>query len=195
MENLLNAHFWGKTHLWWVITTIGILLISGGCWLLFSPMTGYLTITTILLWLLILLGIVQLLVAFGTTRTTQGWGWWLAGGIIDIFLGFMMLGNMSLSTIILPYFLAFIFLYKGVINIVSAFSLATRHKAWWFYLANGLILLILATLFFISPFTAAIAIDYLFAIAFIYWGISLILFSIDLRPEKRSSFKSDEEIL
>lgn len=185
MEQRTNQLFWGTTKFWWAILLIGVLLIPCGCWLIFAPLIGYVTTTTILLWLLILFGVIQLTVAFSTPREVPGWGWWLGGGIIDIFIGFMMLGNINLSAIILPYFFAFIFLYKGVMNLISAFSSISRHKSWWLYMFNGLILLILSCLFFISPFTAAIAIDYLFGIAFIYWGFSLIFFAFDLRPHKR----------
>lgn len=195
MENRKKLPFWGTNKFWWTILLLGALLIPCGCWFIFAPLIGYITITTILLWLLILFGVIQLIIAFSTPRQTSGWGWWLGGGIIDIFLGFMMLGNINLSAIILPYFFAFIFLYKGVTNLISAFSSISSHKSWWFYLFNGLILLILSCLFFISPFTAAIAIDYLFGIAFIYWGFSLIFFSFDLRPQKHYPDKRQDEIV
>lgn len=183
MENIRN-YFWGKSKYWWTILLPGILMIPCGCWFLFSPSIGYFTITTILLWMLILIGIVQLIVAFDTPRHTPGWGWWIAGGIIDIFIGFMMLGNIGFSAMILPYFFAFIFLYKGVANIISAFVTMAHRKSWWIYLVNGLLLVVMAALFFVAPFSAMVAIDFLTGIAFIYWGLYLIFFSLDLRPDK-----------
>lgn len=182
MESV-NNYFWGKSKYWWTILLPGILLIPCGCWFLFSPSIGYFTITTILLWLLILTGFIQLIIAFNTSRHTAGWGWWIAGGIIDIFLGFMMLGNIGFSAMILPYFFAFIFLYKGVANVISAFVSMTHRKSWWIYLVNGLLLIVMAALFFVAPVSAMITIDFLIGIAFIYWGLYLVLFSLDLRPE------------
>ncbi len=191
MENT-NLLFWGKSRYWWSVLLPGLLLIPCGCWLLFSPAIGYLTITTILLWMLILVGIVQIIVAFTSSRSLPSWGWWLGGGLLDIFLGFMMLGNVNLSAMILPYFFAFVFLYKGVATLLSALISKTNHKSWWLYFINGLLHFILAILFFISPFSAAIAIDLLFGIAFIYWGISLVFFSFDLKPS--STEQVTEEI-
>lgn len=182
MESV-NNYFWGKSKYWWTILLPGILLIPCGCWFLFSPSIGYFTITTILLWLLILTGFIQLIIAFNTSRHTAGWGWWIAGGIIDIFLGFMMLGNIGFSAMILPYFFAFIFLYKGVANVISAFVSMAHRKSWWIYLVNGLLLIVMAALFFVAPVSAMITIDFLIGIAFIYWGLYLVLFSLDLRPE------------
>ena len=185
--------FWGKTHYWWILLLPGIILIPCGGWFLFSPTVGYFTVTTILLWMLILIGITQLIMAFNTSRKLHGWGWWLAGGIIDVFIGFVMLSNIGFSAMILPYFFAFVFLYKGVGNLISAFVSMSHRSTWWLYLINGLLLLILSTLFFMSPFSAMIAIDFLIGTAFIYWGISLIFGAMDLRPEKEreSEHKTD----
>lgn len=185
MENM-NKIFWGKTSYWWAVMLPAILLIPCGFWVLMSPAIGYFTVTTLLLWILILIGLVQFIVAFNTPRHTPGWGWWIAGGIVDIFLGFMMLGNIKLSAMMLPYFFAFIFLYKGVAQIVSSFASIAHHRSWWLYMLNGLLLLVMAALFFVSPFSAMITIDYLMGISFIYWGISLIFFSLDLRPDRVS---------
>ena len=62
-------------------------------------------------WLLILAGVVQLCVSAGVNRP-RGWGWWLAGGVIDMFVGFLLVRSVVLSEIVFPYFLAIV-LYSG----------------------------------------------------------------------------------
>lgn len=188
MENLEKITG-NKSRYWWILLVPGILLIPCGCWFLFMPSVGYFTITTTLLWMLILTGIVQLIIAFNTSRKTHGWGWWLASGLIDIFIGFMMLGNISFSAMMLPYFFAFVFLYKGVNNLVSAFAAINLQKIRWLYLINGLLQIVLATLFFLSPFSAMTAIDFLIGVSFIYWGLSLIFYAFDLHPYKKCESK------
>ena len=131
---------------------------------------------------LILFGIVQLIVSGNVKQKVRGWGWWLAGGIIDILIGFILVGNLSFSEAVLPFFFAFIFMYKGIANLFSALNMVSTHRYWWLYLVNGLLLLILGLLFFASPFTAAFSIIFLCAAAFIYWGFSLIFFGYSLRP-------------
>ena len=127
-------------------------------------------------------GIVQLIVSGNVKQKVRGWGWWLAGGIIDILIGFILVGNLSFSEAVLPFFFAFIFVYKGIANLFSALNMVSTHRYWWLYLVNGLLLLILGLLFFASPFTAAFSIIFLCAAAFIYWGFSLIFFGYSLRP-------------
>ena len=91
---------------------------------------------------------------------------------------------LALRTVIVafPFFFAFIFVYKGIANLFSALNMVSTHRYWWLYLVNGLLLLILGLLFFASPFTAAFSIIFLCAVAFIYWGFSLIFFGYSLRP-------------
>ena len=99
--------FWGKSRYWWALLVIGVLLIPCGVWLVASPAAGYAALSSLLGWALILLGVLELVIASDTGRHTHGWGWWIAGGILDILIGFLLVGNLVLSEIVLPYFFAF----------------------------------------------------------------------------------------
>ena len=116
-------HFWGKTKYWWALIITGILMIPCGLWLWFQPALGYEVLSLLLGWLLILFGIVQLIVSGNVKQKVRGWGWWLAGGIIDILIGFILVGNLSFSEAVLPFFFAFIFVYKGIANLFSALNM------------------------------------------------------------------------
>ena len=79
----------GTTRLWWLVLVVGILLVLGGFAYWFWPAAGYAVASQIFGWLLVLAGIVQLCVAAGPNHA-KGWGWWIAGGVIDMFIGFML---------------------------------------------------------------------------------------------------------
>ena len=182
--DIATMHFWGKTKYWWALIITGILMIPCGLWLWFQPALGYEVLSLLLGWLLILFGIVQLIVSGNVKQKVRGWGWWLAGGIFDIFIGFLLISNLALSELTLPYFFAFIFLFKGLSNIISAFSMTSAYKYWWLYLINGIIMLLISFLFFFTPFTAAYSIVFLCSFVFVYWGVALIIFSYDVKPDK-----------
>ena len=154
-------YFWGKTKYWWTLIVVGLLMIPCGLWLWTQPALGYEVLSMLLGWLLILFGIVQLIVSSNVKQKVKGWGWWLAGGIIDILIGFILVGNLSFSETILPFFFAFIFLYKGISNLTSAFYLFSTHKYWWVYLINAVLLLVLGFLFLAMPFMATFSIVFL----------------------------------
>ena len=97
----LTINFWGQTKYWWIVLVVGILLVLGGFAYWFWPAAGYAVASQIFGWLLILAGVVQLCVSAGAERP-RGWGWWLAGGVIDMFVGFMLVRSVILSEIVFP---------------------------------------------------------------------------------------------
>ncbi len=97
----LNLNYFGTTKAWWVVLLVGILLVIGGFAYWFWPMAGYAIASQIFGWLLVLAGVVQICVSAGPDRG-KGWGWWLAGGVIDMFIGFMMVRSIVLSEAVFP---------------------------------------------------------------------------------------------
>lgn len=177
-------NFWGQTKFWWLLMILGVLMIPLGLWIVFSPVIGYETVSMLFGWSLILFGVVQLLVSSDKKNHPHNWGWWLAGGIFDIFIGFVLVGNLVLSELILPFFFAFIFLYKGISNIVSSITMRKINRYWWLYMFNGILMIIISFMFFYAPYMSTYAILFLCAFTFIYWGMSVIAFSFDLKPNK-----------
>ncbi|MBQ8423353.1 MAG: DUF308 domain-containing protein [Coprobacter sp.] len=176
--------YWGKSRYWWAILLMGIALIPCGLWLIFKPLAGYAVISMLLGWILVLLGATQLIVAGDIARRLPGWGWWFAGGIFDLFVGFLLVSNFVLSEMLLPYFFAFVLLYRGVKYVISGIGARKWQSSWWLYMLNGVLLMLLSLFFFFSPITATAVIVYLCAVAFIYWGITLIIFATDIKPRK-----------
>ena len=186
--------FWGKSRYWWAVLTVGVLLIPCGIWFMFRPAAGYAIISMLLGWALVVLGAIQLVIAGDVERNRSGWGWRLAGGIFDLFIGFLLISHLLLSESLLPYFFAFILLYRGIKYIVSGLVLSRRSKGWWLYLLNGILLLLFSFFFFFSPLAASVVIVYLCAIAFVYWGAMLIVFALDLKPDKNDMHRKGTEI-
>lgn len=94
-----DLNYIGTTRYWWVILLVGILLVLGGFAYWIWPAAGYAVASQIFGWLLVLAGIVQLCAASGPNRG-RGWGWWLAGGVIDMFIGFMLVRSVLLLSLI-----------------------------------------------------------------------------------------------
>lgn len=176
-----NANFLGHTKLWWLVLCVGILLIIGGFAFWFWPAAGYAIASQIFGWLLVLTGIVQLCVSSGINRP-RGWGWWLAGGVIDLFVGFMLVRSVILSEIVFPYFLAFIFVFWGINALINGITGRPR-KLWWLYLVNGILLLLIGFFFIEAGYLQdMMMVSFLAALAFIYWGFTIAMTAYDLRP-------------
>lgn len=177
----LNYHFWGQTRAWWVVLIAGILMVMCGFAYWFWPQAGYAVSSQIFGWLLILAGVVQLIAGSGSDRGS-GWAWWIVGGVIDIFIGFMMVRSVVLSEAILPYFIAFVFIYWGVTEIIASVNRNTR-RYWWLYLLSGVLMLIIGFFFIEAGWLQdMMMVSFLTSLAFIYWGFTIAMLSYDMKP-------------
>lgn len=173
--------FWGQSRYWWVLLIVGVILIVGGfCYWLF-PEIGYAVASQLFGWMLVLAGVVQICVS-GGVKQPRGWGWWLAGGIINTFIGFMLVRSVILSEMVLPYVLALIFIYCGVSYLCGAI-MQRRRRYWWIGLINGILLLVIGFFFLEAGYLQnMLMVSLLATLAFIYWGFSLTMLAIDMRP-------------
>jgi uncharacterized membrane protein HdeD (DUF308 family) len=185
MKPLVNLNYFGRSKAWWVVLLIGILMVLCGFAYWFWPQPAYAVASQIFGWLLVLAGIVQLCAAAGPNRG-KGWGWWIAGGVIDMFIGFLMVQSIIISEAVFPYFVAMIFLYWGISAICSAVhNNENGHKYWWLYLVNGILLLLIGFFLVQAGWVGdMMMVSFLTSLAFIYWGFSIAMFSYDMRPVK-----------
>lgn len=168
------------TRSWWLILCVGILLVLGGFAYWIWPVAGFAVASQIFGWLLILTGIVQLCVAAGPNHARQ-WGWWLVGGVIDMFIGFMLVRSIVLSEAVFPYFLAFLFFFWGIEAFVSC---GQGGKLWWLRLINGILLCIIGYFFLEAGWVSNMyMVSFLTSIAFIYWGFTLAVGAYAFRPK------------
>jgi len=169
------------TRWWWLILIVGILLVLGGFTYWIWPEAGFAVASQIFGWLLILAGIVQLCVASWPNHP-KAWGWWIAGGVIDIFIGFMLVRSVLLSEAVLPYFLAIIFIFWGIEAFVGSAS-RRRNSYWWLGLINGILLCVIGFFFLEAGWVSnALMVSFLTSIAFIYWGFTIALTSYEMKP-------------
>jgi hypothetical protein len=110
MDNLKS--FFGKTDYWWTILCIGILIAFVGLWMMFFPIDGYMFIARIFGWTLLIAGVFEIIVSATLEKHLSGWGWWLAGGILDVILGIILISNRILSEMVVPYFSLLCFCLK-----------------------------------------------------------------------------------
>lgn len=177
----INVNYLGRTHLWWLVMVIGILLVIGGFTYWFWPEAGYAVASRIFGWLLVLAGVVQLCVAAGPDHA-KGWGWWIAGGVIDMFIGFMLVRSVILSEMVFPYFLAIIFIFWGLEALIGA-GARRPAKYRWLGLINGVLLCIIGFFFLEAGWVSdMLMVSFLTAIAFIYWGFTIALAAYEMKP-------------
>ena len=69
---------------WWMSLLLGLLYIAVALCLLFAPVSSYVALSVIFSISILVSGILEIFFAAGNKKTISSWGWYLAGGIIDL---------------------------------------------------------------------------------------------------------------
>lgn len=144
---------------WWLSIITGAVLIFVGWSLLASPALTVLRIMQLLALYWLIAGIVDIIgLVFDNSR--QNIGWRLAGSLLSIIAGIVVLNNAVTSTIFtvtfFTYLIAFIFVFNGISNMVVG-RITDGKKTQWSW--GGLILGFIYVLFGVMILSAPVIIS------------------------------------
>ena len=71
---------------WWMSLLLGLLYIAVALCLLFAPVSSYVALSVIFSISILVSGILEIFFAVGNKKIINSWGWYLAGGIIDLLI-------------------------------------------------------------------------------------------------------------
>lgn len=166
---------------WWLMLIIGILSVLCGIWVFRNPIESYFALTTYFCIMFILFGINEIVHAFANQRY-RNWGWGLATGIIDVIIGCIFLANLEWAIDILPYAVGFILMFLGIDFIGWSTQMQSlKVRNWGWVLTGGILTLIFSFLIIFHPLFGVFNIIIWTGLAFIFGGISAIMFSLALR--------------
>jgi uncharacterized membrane protein HdeD (DUF308 family) len=105
-------------------------------------------------------------------RNTVGWGWYLAGGLVDTLIGGYLLASPLVTMVLLPVLFGAWMFYRGVVTLMHSISLRNYAIKNWVWLAvSGLITISLSVLVLFNPVIGALN--------FIIWtGLSFFIFGV-----------------
>ena len=102
---------------WWLLLLVGIALFLIGILTFVYPARSYLGMSLLFGWVILLSGILEVVLSTANRHFITGRGWMLAGGIIQIILGVILIFNVGLSASALPIFLGFWLLMRAFATI------------------------------------------------------------------------------
>lgn len=165
---------------WWLTLIIGVLSVICGIWVFRNPVESYFALAIYFSLMFILYGIGEIVNAF--SRTAHNWGWGLAVGIIDLVIGFILLGNPLWTADMLPILVGFMLMFAGIGFIAqSAQMQRVAISGWGWLLTGGILTLIFAFLIIFHPLFGALNIIVWTGLAFIFGGISAIVYSLAIK--------------
>lgn len=154
---------------WWLLLITGIALIVIGILIFVYPAQSYMGMALVFGWLMLASGILQVVLSSANRHYITGRGWMLAGGIIEIVLGLILIFNIALSAASLPIFLGFWLMFRGFSAIGlggDMNALGVTGSGWT--VASGILLLLCSLWILFRPLVFGTA-------AVVIWvGISLL---------------------
>ncbi len=179
-----------KSKNWWLITIKGLIFIFLGFYILKFPISGMLGLIIYGSLSLFISGLILATFAIITRKVHRGWGWQLAEGLLDIFLAVILLLNIGLTAITLPYVFAFYGILTGIFWIFeSVFFRNNQYKFWGVVLIAGLLSLLVGIIILLKPFFAVLTIVAIIGIMFIVQGFFLTLFSFEISRAHKASIE------
>ena len=183
---------------------LGILLIVGGVSCLVLPELTFMTLGYIVGIAMIVDGIGMIIAWFNRDRRRKGNGWVLAGGIISLILGIVLIGSeamqLAVDMFIICMIIAWLFVL-GIVRIVIAFRTRAAYKEvqkinpntvigrhWWIALILG-VLMVAAAIACIASEHGAEIVARIFGILI---GIGIIVAGVDMIHFGTSAYLIDD---
>jgi uncharacterized membrane protein HdeD (DUF308 family) len=178
MENQIRA----AVRNWWVELIMGILFIVVGVWVFMTPATSYLALSTFFAITFLFTGIMEISFATSSKKYVEGWGWSLAGGIVDTIIGLLLVSTPSFTMAVLPFYIGFALLFRSSLAIGLSIELSKlKVPDWGWLLFIGFIGVVLAFIMIWNPVFAGLTIVAYTAMAFLAIGIFQVYFSFKLK--------------
>ncbi|MCC8147272.1 MAG: DUF308 domain-containing protein [Bacteroidales bacterium] len=169
---------------WWISLLIGIIAIIMGVWCFTSPGVSLVGITYVFIVGFLLSGILDIFYAVSNRNSLYGWGWTLAGGILELLLGIMLLVLPTpVVTGILVFMVGFWMLFRSIWGVGEACQLQIMGvRGWGWLLALSIICIILSFMYLLSPgFGKGIFVVVLVGISMLVYGLFRVIIAFQLR--------------
>ena len=173
----------GVTSSWWLFLILGVLWILFGMFVLSYNVGSLLALAIFAGVTFLMTGINQIL-SFG--RAEGGWRWlYLVGGALSIIAGIIAFVWPGRTLLVISVVLAWFLVFKGIVDIVTAFSNHGRPY-WWLALILGILELLLGIWAAGYPGRSLIVFVNLVGIYAIFYGFTELFAAFDLRGLGRS---------
>lgn len=175
----------GTVKNWWVFLIIGVLLIIGAIWMFKTPVESFVGLVSFFSMLILISGLLSIYFAFANKDDIDNWGLYLAGGVLDFAVGFILFKYPGISIVLFSLFIGFWLMFRGFNTVSTSFKLKKDGADnWGWILFFGILTVIFAFMSIINPLIGAAYLVYTLAFAFLLLGIANIFLGLQLKKVK-----------
>ncbi len=170
---------------WWVFLIIGAMLVFGAIWMFKTPVESFVSLALLFSTLILISGVLSIIFALANKEDMDNWGLYLAGGILDFVIGFILLKYPGITLVLFSMFIGFWLLFKGFNAISVSFKLKKEDEENWIWiLFFGVLIVIFALMSIVNPLIGASYLVYTLALSILLLGIVNIFLGLQLRKAK-----------
>jgi len=160
---------------WWIFLVLGGVFLLFGVYLFTVPLEGFVALTMFFALGMMFDGTGDVIFSIKNRRSMQGWGWQLAIGVLSLLIGLSLILYPEISIRVLPLYVGFWILLKGLLLAGIAFELKGNGSASWMFVIflAGLNALFGITMI-LNPLFGAKLIGTFAALGLLTVGISLV---------------------
>ncbi|MGB3345175.1 MAG: HdeD family acid-resistance protein [Aequorivita sp.] len=182
MESTVLSTVKSSAKNWWLSLILGVLFILLGIWVIRTPLASYISLSMLFSVFIFISGIFGIVFSISNRKEMEGWGWHLTGGILDLMIGSLLVLHPAITMTILPFFVGFWILFRGVFGIGLSFQLRSFGVPnWGLLLVFGILTVLFSFLLLLNPVFTGLGIVYMTAFAFIVMGIFRIILAFNLK--------------
>jgi len=184
MSNLIS-NVTGTVKNWWVFLIMGILLLISAYWMFTTPVESFIGLASLFSALIFVSGLFSVFFALTNKDDIDNFGLYLAGGILDVIIGFILLKYPGLTLVLFSMFIGFWLLFRGFNMISISFKIKSIGDGnWGWILLFGILIVIFAMMSIINPLIGASYLVFTLAFTLVLFGIGNIALALRLRKVK-----------
>ncbi|MCL1938812.1 MAG: DUF308 domain-containing protein [Candidatus Azobacteroides sp.] len=172
---------------WWMLPLIGILFIIGGIFMISKPFASIEAMTLLFSVSFFVWGIFEIIFSFSNMHN-QNWGWYLAGGILDLLIGILLLSSSFFSQMeIFAFFMGFWIMFKACSLLGHTFELKhLKYKNWGWLLFLSILAFVLSFLVLAVPALALETLLIFVSISLLFLGTFYVMMGFSVRKIDKS---------
>lgn len=167
---------------WWLVVIAGVSLAVIGCWILYSPLHSYLSLSMAFAAAMVIGGLFEVIFFITHKADLKDAYLVLLAGMFDLCLGLFLGLHLFVTLQLLPYLVGLYILLKSIVTLSNAQALQRRgFKDWRWVMLTGVLGLLLAFIILVDPVFGAVNIVLWTGLGFIFSGLGRILVGLKLR--------------
>lgn len=177
---------------WWMSLILGLVYIGVALGLMFSPLGSYIALSIVFSLSMLISGLLEIFFAISNRKQVSSWGWYLAGGAIDLLLGVYLIAYPMVSMEIIPFIIAFWLMFRGFSSTGYAMDLKRYGtREWGWYMAVGILAILCSLLILWQPSAGAFYAVYMISFSFLIIGLFRVMLSFELRNLHKRRVKNE----